>query len=967
MPENLYSGELAKYPGPWSFRLGRSSVILVSDEELVALSDPDKVLDLRLTFDPREESLRQICERAQAAGQRTLILSFDHFFSQYRPGQEGKPRSLTPDKQETIDRVASISRFAQQYGLGLELSLLTPLEIGPGYTQETGESGQWMHFRKGLRDPVTGQYSLQLWRHLTWANNKGPIPVQDHGVRVFAFKEKRLRGTPYIMVDPADITDITSTARVETWPEARRKAGDFEAMRVRVHGQGGNAEGADRVLVVQQYTTPEMDYFSDNALPYLKSLADRYVHAGVRFHALYSDEMHIQQDWAYFSHHDHGAFALRYVSQGLARQYAKRFGEEYEDMAKYMVYFVHGQEDFAMDLSAKQDLIHVFGDSPEKIRETALFRSRYYHLLQDGVVDLFVAAKRHLEQAMGYRLEARAHATWAESPTIDLWNVEGEHHPPHQYEYTPNFIWSNTVHQAASACHDYFKWGDFLTGNGNDHAEGGWLDRNYFGLALACSTGILNEVPYSYAAHWGMPQEVSRRRQALVNAYGAAAWMPHGMVQGMEHRHVGVLMLYPLDLVAVDERFGSWMTQYGYANYITQDKLIERGKIQDGHIRIAGRPFHTLIALFEPFPRIELMSMMKDLVVNGGRVIWSGPPPLQTREGHEALDAWQELTGVDYTPTLQMGKVACGKRVVFEEELQDLEDMPILTDFVVDRIYPVTPRIATPCAKVQNHVVGTHRKYPSEGSVTFLGFRPRDDQSRSLGYETRTWFDVLLRLGSYPPSGRFKDIQDSPEVLSRNTNYLVCQFPNGSVAIAPHLKELVECWNGGFARNEEEDRKVVEGLDLPSETISLRDFHVAGHRVSFEGQHAMTFRRDEQGALIAFCGHHCQRIELDGVTTTFADSILSVVAWARVHEDRHVPGGAVLEMFVGSPGSLHVPVPWFHGPGEVIAEGPTPGSRGQRIPCVLRENILHLEVPSSAVHRWLFLVPSQQGEQGEIE
>ena len=111
------------------------------------------------------------------------------------------------------------------------------------------------------------------------------------------------------------------------------------------------------------------------------------------------------------------------------------------------------------------------------------------------MVDLFVEAKRHAEERMGHRLEARAHATWAESPTIDRWDTGRELTSRNQYEYTSNFVWSNTVHQAASACSDYFKWGDFLTGNGNDHAEGGWLDRNYFGLALACSTGILNEVP----------------------------------------------------------------------------------------------------------------------------------------------------------------------------------------------------------------------------------------------------------------------------------------------------------------------------------------------------------------------------------------------------------------------------------------------------------------------------------------
>ena len=94
------------------------------------------------------------------------------------------------------------------------------------------------------------------------------------------------------------------------------------------------------------------------------------------------------------------------------------------------------------------------------------------------------------------------------------------------YEYVPGFVWSNTVQQAAAACHDYFKWGDFLTGNGNDHAEGGWLDRNYYALSLAASTGILNDVPYSYAAIWGAPAEVLQRRHALIDASGAAASTP---------------------------------------------------------------------------------------------------------------------------------------------------------------------------------------------------------------------------------------------------------------------------------------------------------------------------------------------------------------------------------------------------------------------------------------------------------
>ncbi|MBI2435054.1 MAG: hypothetical protein HYV26_19535, partial [Candidatus Hydrogenedentes bacterium] len=605
-PEAVYRGELIAYPGSWAFKLPRTAIIVVSDEQLIALTNPEQEVDISLTGTPNVTTLRKVCENAQAAGMRTLVVAFDHFFSQYRKGQEGQPRQLTPDTDAYIQHISVIGKFAQQFGLGLELSLLSPLEIGPGYVRETGESGVWAHYRKGLRDPKTGAFSVELWRQLKWSNNKGPITLEDAGVRVFAFSERALGRAPYRLVAPADIVDISEGVQVEVFEGTLRRAGDYEAVRIRAHGTGHTEVGElNRVLVVQRYRTPEMDYFSERALPYLQQLVDRYADAGVVLNGLYSDEMHIQQDWGYFNHHDNGEFALRYVSPGFAKAYADRYGEEYRDFEKYLVYFVHGQEDFANDLSAKQDIMPVFGDTPEAVRQTALFRSRYYKLLQNGVVDLFAAAKHHAENKMGHRLEARAHATWAQSPTIDDWRGP-IHQPAHQYEYTPDFLWSNTVQQAASACYDYFKWGDFLTGNGNDHAEGGWLDRNYYGLMLACSTGILNEVPYSYGAHWGMPGEVAQRRQALVDTFGASAQPAYAVVQDMQHRDVDVLMLYPLDLVAVDERFGGWMNQYAYANLVTAEKLLERGAVVNGAIEMAGRKFHTLIAQFEPFPTDDL-------------------------------------------------------------------------------------------------------------------------------------------------------------------------------------------------------------------------------------------------------------------------------------------------------------------------------------------------------------------------
>jgi hypothetical protein len=948
MKEDVYKGELIAFPGPWSFQLGRPHIILVSDHELELLSDPDKELNLSLGHGPNMTSLRKICEGAQANGSRTLVIAFDHFFSQYRPGQEG-PRKLTPDMDEYVKRIARIGKFAAGYGLKLELSLLSPLEIGPAYRAKTGESGMWLHYRKGLRDPESGQFSVQLWRQKRWGNNKGVIEIEDAGIRVFAFKEKSIGGTNYRLVKPEDIVEITG-ARVERFPNVKASGSE----RIRVYGRGG-PKGYDRVLVVQQYRTPEMDYFSDNALPYLTGLLDKYYDAGVQFNAFYSDEMHIQQDWNYFGHHDNGEYAMRYVTDNFARKFAQKYGAQYKDLAKYMVYFCYGQEDFGSSTSAKQGAMHVFGETPKEIRETALFRSRYYKMLQDTVVDLFLKARRHAEKRSGYLLQTRAHATWAQSPTIDHWYTAKENGNKYKYEYTPNFVWSNTVQQASCACYDYFRWGDYLTGTGNDHAEGGWLDRDYYGLTLACSTGILNEIPYSYAAHWGMPGAISHRRMALVDAYGAAAEPQFMMVENAQHRDVDVLMLYPMDLVAVEERFGSWMTQYGYANLVTQEKLLERGAVNGKTIEMAGRRFTTLVTLFEPFPSRKLLDMMQQFAEAGGRVIWSGPPPVLTKEGGDALKQWTELFGVSYTPDQNEGNIAPDRKIEFEGVLAGIEPQVVPTDFLVDHVYPVTPNEGTQiAARCKGDIVATYRLLPNGGTATFLGYRPRDDQSASLGYETRNWFDVLSTLGAYPPTTFGDMVNDNTEHISRTTGYLACRFPNGTVAIAPHLKALEEDWSGGFSRDQKSDQEYLAKHPAPSDAIDLKDFKVNGHTVSFSGNHAVAFRVADR-KLVAFAGGNCSSIRVDDGEWKFSDQPLGSIAFAPVPEDRRVPGGAVLQIQVWGSGMVRIPV---DSDVELIAQGAKPGSRGETVASKVENGWLTFDV-TPVNGRWIFGVPKQ--------
>ncbi|MDW8310214.1 MAG: hypothetical protein RMK20_12650, partial [Verrucomicrobiales bacterium] len=522
---------------PDAFR-PRPHVILVSDEQLEALQDPDREVDLSLSATPHWTTLRRVCEQARASGASRIVLAFDAFWEQYRPGQKGKPRALTPDQDEYIRRVARLSETVRAHGLGLELSLLSPLEIGPGYARATGEAGRWVQYREGWRDPGSGRFCVALWQPLRWGNNKGLIELERTGVRVFAFREQRVGGTAYYHVDPAQIVELDGPFEIET----DEPHGPFRRLTVR--GSGATHVGRlDRVLVVVSYRTPEMDYFSPRALPFLRELVERYHRAGIPLQGLYSDEVHIQQDWNYFGHHDEGQFTFRYVTPHLAARFAELYGAEFADLDKWLVYFCYGQHGFYTSLEARLPAQHVLGADAAGVQRTFLLRQRYYDLLHRTVVSLLQQAREHAETLYGRKLIATAHATWAESPTCDAWRTN---HPRRtgnaaRYEYTSAFLWSNTVHQAASACDDYFRWGEFLTGGGTDHAEGGWSDRNYYGLALACSLGSINpHERYAYAAGWGWPAAVGERYRALRNAFGAGADAAFQTIQERQHRDIEV-------------------------------------------------------------------------------------------------------------------------------------------------------------------------------------------------------------------------------------------------------------------------------------------------------------------------------------------------------------------------------------------------------------------------------------------
>ena len=149
-------------------------------------------------------------------------------------------------------------------------------------------------------------------------------------------------------------------------------------------------------MVLLEYETPEMDYFSDKAPQFLKELIDKYKKKGVNLTSFYSDEMHIQQDWRYFSHHEGGQFNVRFLTESFSEKYQRKYNQPLDD--KYMLYFAYGAPYYKATAKAVRNVQYVMGDTPEDIHLTFLLRDRYYKMLNHGVVDLFKDAKNYAEQ-----------------------------------------------------------------------------------------------------------------------------------------------------------------------------------------------------------------------------------------------------------------------------------------------------------------------------------------------------------------------------------------------------------------------------------------------------------------------------------------------------------------------------------------------------------------------------------------
>lgn len=870
--------------GPWA------SLVLMGEGMLERiLEDPNQPLldrnekgfgiEMLDTYDTKT-SFVDICRQGKAMGAKRMDVTYDFFFG-------GDTRENYPDSPLTVKAYKVIHDLAKEYGMGFGASVVSPLDIGGEYGKTHAQKGQTMQFQEGaIRDD--GTYETVMDYQLQWTNNKGPAKLSLKEVKVFAFDEERIEGTPYYYVDEHAIRDISDSAQYQIDPDSFRVSREgYGHGEIRISGR--TSCGKSRFLAVVIYNTLEIDYFAEGALTYMKSILDLHKQAGITYDGIYSDEMHIQFDWDMREHWGLTEVTTRYMTDSMAETFARMHGEQYRDFAKYLVYCTYMHHDFLEGPEAGLPAQHVFGKSREDIVRTFQFRKQYFELLHKRVVELCIGAKEYAGELFGKKMQATGHSTWQESPTADSFNAAQGEAVSH-YEYTDAFSWSAAQRENISACNDHFRWNDYFWAVGTDIPEGGFLDRNYYGAAFTAGLAALNPAEFAYYCIWGAPDSVKERLVEVGQTYGHYAGycksyeFGHHLIQGCTSRVSDVLAVCPMDLNYLEERFGNWMVQYGYGDYITEEKLLQYAREPDSPlIQVKNRSYRALVVFFAPLMSRDALVWIQKYVQNGGKVIWCSMPALP--EGNSRL--WREIFGVEQFCFDKQGIPAKGASVRFDG-FETVADMQILTDLLPDHVYPVVTAEAAAAATLAEWTVGTVKEYPDGGKAVYLGFRPRDDQSCSMGEDVSTLFSVLRELGCYEDGGC--------EAASRpaDKRYLYNRFPNGTVSLCNHFRTFREMnWPGSFYRDEEADDAFMESVVMPPHDITLAQAELQGHRISYQGEGILTYRYEKE-TLLGFAGRNTRGICIDGKTYTFTAEPADLV-WGKV--DRPILGSDVQEAY----------------------------------------------------------------------
>lgn len=889
--------KLKKNP-PLHAAVRRSSILLTEDDKLRAFANsPEEQYTPKFAnkqTSSASSSLKDVCESASRGKAEIITFFHDHFFG-------GGERELHLTHPEFIDCTKKISEYAEGYGIGIGASVTNPLDLGRNFKQDIGVGGQHRFFAEGVKN-ADGSFRFNGVLSERWTNNKGHIYPKYNHARLFAYTEED-NGSAYLVIKPESIVEIPESDYTCTISKEPYELSTYFGNQHMIV-EGKTSLPGNRIFAIFYMDTPEMDYFHPGVTDYIHGIIDMYREQGVEFMELYSDEMHIQFDWG-FAHFGPYEIPTRYMTENFQSKLAK-IDPIFADFDKALIYFGY-------DMLADRETLgrshtqHVIGSSSADLYRTFRMRRAYFETLQDQVVGMCCEARDYIRSTYvkhkGWDPLCLGHATWQESPTCDHYapgRDQGRFHYALQrgfctFDYSPDYVYSSTIREAISGCYDYFKWNDYFSYGGTDFCECGWFDRNYYGGAMSASLGSLNRNEVASWGAWGFPNEARKRfNNVSLSFSGGGRLTREATVTYGRPRAIDVLYVYPKDLTAVEERFGSWMVQYGYCNYCPADRIVNLGRVEKGELHLGIGTYSTIVVGFEPFYNEEFIALLEKFVRGGGNLVWNSTPSAD--EKGRIPNRWLKLFGLKSAENLIEGGAA--HEVHFSGILSGIPKMKIPTDMLPDRVYRVTVGSGEAIANANNFVIGATRKY-GLGRATYIGCRLRDDQSGESGDAPSTLFDVLKTLGAYGGQSAL----DNTETISRKTEYFASHFNNGAYSIARHYKTMRELWpSGSFRRDDEADAEFLKTYELMVPlSLEFDQFSIDGHKITHKGKYLLQYRLSPRGRLVAFRGNDTCGITVDGkkynITKHPATTSFSII------EESRLPDGYKMGWIVSSTAS----------------------------------------------------------------
>ena len=137
-----------------------------------------------------------------------ILISDLQLFDRIEPDKKIIPIWDRTDMDEYVKMIQLRSEFAKKYDMEIYLSLLSTHDLGPAHKNQTNEAGRWLGYKVGVMNASAGSFSLPMWQQMYWTNNKGMFPIKLKNIKAYAFKEKPVKASHFVAVNPDEIVKI---------------------------------------------------------------------------------------------------------------------------------------------------------------------------------------------------------------------------------------------------------------------------------------------------------------------------------------------------------------------------------------------------------------------------------------------------------------------------------------------------------------------------------------------------------------------------------------------------------------------------------------------------------------------------------------------------------------------------------------------------------------------------------------